>query len=98
MPLGIPFGILNGMTLKIDKAGRIVLPKPVRDRFGLRAGSDLELAEEAGALVLKPAVNKPALLRVGGLWVHQGIAPRSFDWSRLLEQHRDERHAEILGR
>jgi len=34
-----------GMTLKIDRAGRVILPKPVRDRLGLHAGSDLEILE-----------------------------------------------------
>ena len=31
--------IVNTMTVKIAKAGRIVLPKPVRERFHLREGS-----------------------------------------------------------
>jgi AbrB family looped-hinge helix DNA binding protein len=38
------------MTLKIDKAGRIVLPKPIRQRLGLRAGAALEVRETAEAL------------------------------------------------
>ena len=43
------------MTLKIDRAGRVILPKPVRDRLGLRAGSDLEIQETPEGVVLKPA-------------------------------------------
>jgi bifunctional DNA-binding transcriptional regulator/antitoxin component of YhaV-PrlF toxin-antitoxin module len=27
------------MTLTIDGAGRVVIPKPIRDKFGLHAGS-----------------------------------------------------------
>ena len=33
------------MTLKIDSAGRVIIPKPVRDRLGLHADSDLDLQE-----------------------------------------------------
>lgn len=33
------------MTLKMDKAGRVILPRPVRERLGLHAGSDLEMQE-----------------------------------------------------
>ena len=48
------------MTLKIDKAGRIVVPKPVRERLGLRAGMDLEVAEKSEGLLLKPVTQKPS--------------------------------------
>jgi AbrB family looped-hinge helix DNA binding protein len=39
----VPPSASNGMTVKIDKAGRIVLPKPVRERLRLREGSEPEL-------------------------------------------------------
>lgn len=38
------------LALKIDKAGRVILPKPVRDRLGLHAGSDLEIQETPKAV------------------------------------------------
>jgi len=41
------YAITNGMTIRIDKASRIVLPKPVRERFHLRAVSELKLNESA---------------------------------------------------
>ena len=36
------YGIIDGMTLRIDKAGRIVVPKPLRKRFGLKPDTELE--------------------------------------------------------
>ncbi len=48
------------MTLKIDKAGRVVLPKPVRDRLGLHEGSDLEILETPEGVVLKAAGQRPS--------------------------------------
>ena len=84
------------MTLKIDKAGRIVLPKPVRQRLGLRAGMDLELVESPEGLVLKPAGQRPSMVRVNGFWVHQGAAPKGFDWNRFIEEKRDDRHRQVL--
>jgi AbrB family looped-hinge helix DNA binding protein len=86
------------MTLKIDKAGRIVLPKPVRDRLGLRVGMDLEVAESPEGLVLKPVNQRPSMVRVNGFWVHQGTAPEGFDWDRLIEEVRDGRHKQLHGR
>jgi AbrB family looped-hinge helix DNA binding protein len=93
----MPFLIGMGMTLKIDKAGRIVVPKPVRERLGLRAGMDLEVAEKSDGLLLKPVAQKPSMMRVKGFWVHQGVAPKNFDWDRLLEEQRDSHLRKLLG-
>lgn len=43
------------MKLTIDAAGRVVIPKQVRDRLGLTAGSELELDELGDHLELRPA-------------------------------------------
>ena len=45
--------IANAIRLKVDNAGRIILPKPVRDHFQPREGSDL-LLERPDALTLRP--------------------------------------------
>ncbi len=44
----------DGMRTTIDRAGRIVVPKSLRDRLGLVAGAGLELSERGGELVLTP--------------------------------------------
>lgn len=85
------------MTLKIDNAGRIVVPKPIRDRLGLRAGSDIEITETPDGIVLKPVAERPAMERVNGLWVHHGHTPAQFDWDRFLSEEREERSRGILG-
>ncbi len=41
-------------TVTIDKAGRIVIPKPVRDKLRLGAGDILALEAEDDQFVLKP--------------------------------------------
>jgi AbrB family looped-hinge helix DNA binding protein len=44
------------MKARIDKAGRVVLPKPIRDELGLVAGRDIEVHVEDGRAIIEPAV------------------------------------------
>lgn len=88
---------MNGMTLKVDKAGRIVLPKRVRDRFHLHPGSDLTLEEGPDALLLRPVQRRASLVDRKGILVHLGQAPPRFDWSRLVEDERDDRLRDVAG-
>ena len=89
--------ILNGMRLKIDNAGRIILPKPVRDRLGLRAGSDLDLAESGEGVLLTPVRQQPSLVRRNGLLVHNGKLPKGYEWDRLIEDDREDRFKKLAG-
>jgi AbrB family looped-hinge helix DNA binding protein len=85
------------MTLKIDKAGRVVLPKPVRDRLGLRSGSELEIEETAEGIVLKPAARRPSLIKKQGLWVHTGKVPPGFDIVQAIRDDREDRIRHLAG-
>lgn len=43
------------MKTAIDRSGRIVVPKPIRDRLSLRGGEELEIIERDGIIELWPA-------------------------------------------
>jgi AbrB family looped-hinge helix DNA binding protein len=79
------------MTLKVDKAGRVTLPKPVRDRLGLHAGSDLEIQETTEGVMLKPADRRPSLVKIGSFWVHTGEIPQGYDILKAIDEDREER-------
>jgi len=85
------------MTLKMDKAGRVILPKPVRDRLGLHAGSDLEIQETAEGIVLRPTDRKPSLVKRGKFLVHTGELPPGFDLLKAIDEDRDERMRKSWG-
>ncbi len=85
------------MTLKIDKAGRIVLPKPIRDRLGFYEGADLELEEGAEGVTLRAVQRRPTLVRKGAFWVHTGKVGEEFDVVKAIARDREERDRKILG-
>jgi AbrB family looped-hinge helix DNA binding protein len=90
------FGIVNGMELRIDKAGRIVVPKPLRERLGFRPDTELVAIEQADGVLLKRVEQRPSMVKVDGLWVHQGRAEPGANWERILEDVREERLESVL--
>jgi AbrB family looped-hinge helix DNA binding protein len=85
------------MTLRIDKAGRIILRKPIRDRLQLREGSELALEELPDGLVLRPVERKSSMAQEHGIWVHQGQAPSGFNWDTIVDTIRDEQIKDASG-
>ena len=89
------YGNLNGMELRIDKAGRIVVPKPLRERLGFKPDTELEAIEQPEGVLLKRVQQRPSMVKVDGLWVHQGRAEPGANWERILEDVREERIASV---
>ncbi len=81
----------------MDKAGRVILPKPLRDRLGLHAGSDLEIQETPEGLTLKSAERQPSMVKEHGLWVHTGKLPREFDIVQAIRDDREDRIRKVAG-
>jgi AbrB family looped-hinge helix DNA binding protein len=81
------------MRSTIDKAGRVVIPAPIRERAGLTAGSELEITEdELGVRIQRVAVG-PRLVRAGRRLVARPTAAPderpSLDVEALIEDERN---------
>ena len=85
------YGTVNGMEIRIDKAGRILVPKRLRVRLGFKPDTELEAIEQPEGLLLKRVEQRPSMVKVDGLWVHQGVAPKGYDWDRAVADAREER-------
>ena len=85
------------MKLLIDRSGRIVVPKRLRERLGFRPDSEIEVVEEPGGLLLRPLREEPSMVRVDGFWVHQGVAEPGANWDRVVEDVREERTQAVLN-
>ncbi len=53
------------MRTAIDSAGRVVIPKALRDALGLAAGQSLEIAERDGRLEIVPTATHMRLVDEG---------------------------------
>lgn len=82
--------------LTLDKAGRVVLPKPLRDQMRLEPGDTLHLECEGERITLRPFRPNAMLKKECGVWVYQG---ESADLSipDLLDRERDNRLRALRG-
>jgi AbrB family looped-hinge helix DNA binding protein len=59
----------------MDAAGRVVVPKPLRDSLGLHAGSVVEISRYGAGLQLVPASRTARLVEEDGVLVATGDTP-----------------------
>lgn len=87
------------VTAVLGKAGRLVVPKPIRDSLGLREGSRLRLEASAGKFEAIPEADDVEIQIRDGLPVITGGAPRKKgDIVKAIRAGRDERTDRILAR
>lgn len=80
------------ITLTIDRAGRLVLPKPVRDELQLAAGDSLELESSDDQIVLRPVRGVATLRKKQGVWVMRTGKPLSAEVvNETIRKIRNER-------
>jgi AbrB family looped-hinge helix DNA binding protein len=83
----------------IDKSGRVVIPKEMRDELGLTPDRSLVAQNTGEGVLLKPAVAQGRMVDAGnGIMVyHTDGPPVDFDIGELIDQGRAERQAQILA-
>ena len=86
-------------TLTIDKAGRIVLPKPVRDELQLSPGDSLEVDSSEDRVILRPVRGNGRIYKKQGVWVFDSGEPLGADVvNKTLRRVREERDRRNLGK
>jgi len=84
-------------TAEIDKAGRLVVPKKLRDALHLVPGTRVELRQEGAGIVMEPERKGRGLYMKNGILVYdtgRPLPPDHVDW---VEQNREERAEELMG-
>jgi AbrB family looped-hinge helix DNA binding protein len=82
------------VNVQMDRAGRVVLPKKVRERFRLQGGDTLALEIKGDAIQLRPEQGGGRLARVNGVLVLVSATsiPEGKD---LVNELREERIGQI---
>lgn len=84
--------------VEIDKAGRIVIPKKMRDALGLTPGRRLRIERHHEELRLEPDYPEPRLERRDGVLVLVDSPPLSGeDVNRSIEEDRERRMRYVAG-
>ena len=85
--------------LTMDRAGRIVIPKPLRDQLHLEPGDDLEMESVGEEITLRPVRGAGPLSKEHGVWVFRTGQPLSASATDdMLRQIREDRDAANLGK
>ncbi|MGA3028176.1 MAG: AbrB/MazE/SpoVT family DNA-binding domain-containing protein [Bryobacteraceae bacterium] len=84
-------------TVTLDKAGRVVLPKTLRDELRLDAGDTLELDSAGDTVTLRPVRSATPLHKERGVWVFRTgsrlTAQAAGKAVREIRERRDRRSA-----
>ena len=90
MAMGFSLG-MNDISIPIDEAGRIVLPKCVREELAVKPGDTLKVAIHGSSVILTPNKEQFGFIRKGKALVFSSPGPETLDHEtvrRILEEER----------
>jgi AbrB family looped-hinge helix DNA binding protein len=85
-------------NIVLDKAGRVVIPKLLREELSLSAGDSLRLESHGEQITLRPVRASMPIRKEDGVWVYRSGKPTNVSIRKLIEEGREDRHRVIIGR
>jgi AbrB family looped-hinge helix DNA binding protein len=83
-------------TVTLDSAGRVVIPKVLRDELRLEPGDSVEMESDGDLVTLRPIRSESPLRRERGVWVFHGSRKISATVTdqvlRDIREQRDHSH------
>jgi len=76
------------LTVELDKFGRILIPKKMRERMHLKAGEKVRLHLEGNTATLQAAAREPVLIEQNGFLVIDSDTPIEGDPIREIYEQR----------
>lgn len=88
---------MNGKVM-LDRAGRIVIPKSLRDELQLSPGDTLDLTVHGDEVTLRPRRSSTPMRKKDGIWVFGTGKPMTSDeTAEALRQVRAQRDRNNAG-
>jgi AbrB family looped-hinge helix DNA binding protein len=84
------------MRTTLDRFGRVIVPKGIRDRLGLVPGAEMTIYEHENEVVLKLVERAAPLKLENGILVFTGTAKS--DLTDAVRVHREERQRKVAGK
>ncbi len=81
------------METTLDKFGRIVIPKRIREDLNLKPGTQIRIEESNQSIILKPIHDEPNLILKDGVLVFSGTPVG--DLEKAISHHRYARTKSI---
>lgn len=82
---------MNDLLIPIDQAGRIVLPKDVRDELAIKPGDKFKVKVQGFAVMLTPNNETTGFVRKGKALVFSSIGNQALTQETVAETARSER-------
>lgn len=83
------------METTLDRFGRVVIPKEIRDILGLKPGELLKVEQSNDEVVLKPLREEPPIKVKDGVLVYAGTATGNL--MEAVRAHREERLRRVVA-
>jgi AbrB family looped-hinge helix DNA binding protein len=80
----------TAIEITMDESGRLVIPKMIRERAGLRPGIPLAITCEEGRIEIEPAPRAVTLVRKGSFRVAVPVEPGEPLTAETVERVRGE--------
>jgi len=84
------------MTITIDRAGRIVIPKEICDRLNLVPGTELEVCLLEDGINLKAASGPSTITEKKGMLVFDGKEKSDIDIADFINQQLNRQHHDVV--
>jgi len=80
---------------KIDKFGRIVIPKKIRNDFGLKNNTEVEVEATSDNIIVRPKPSNPFVIDKDGILVvcSEPLEP----FTDFLQENREDRVKRVTG-